>query len=85
MQLDGRQGPLCLGAGWQNQLRAGRINSLGMSHCPTGTVPLLYRVIQLVSRLAKTPETRSLVSSAESGTRYPTVSYPIPVFRYLAG
>jgi hypothetical protein len=65
MQLDGRQGPLCLRAGWQNHLGAGRINSLGMSHCPMGTVPLLYRVIQAVSRLAKTPKRRSLVSSAE--------------------
>ena len=52
-------------AAWQNHLRAGRINSLGMSHCPMGTVPLLYRVIQAVSGLAKTPKTRSLVSSAE--------------------
>src|SRR5437879_3447459 len=48
-----------------DHLRAGRINSLGMSHCPMGTVPLLYRVIQAVSGLAKTPKTRSLVSSAE--------------------
>jgi len=39
----------------------GRINSLGVSHCPMGTVPLLYRVTEAVSRLAKTPKTQWLV------------------------
>jgi hypothetical protein len=30
-------------------------------HCLMGTVPLLYRVTQAVSRLAKTPKTQWLV------------------------
>jgi hypothetical protein len=46
-------------AAWQNHLRAGRINSLGMSTIPWG----LFHYS--VSRLAKTPKTRSLVSNAE--------------------
>jgi hypothetical protein len=33
----------------------------GMSHCPMGTVPLLDRVTQAVSRLAKAPKTQWLV------------------------
>src|SRR5258708_20805524 len=37
----------------------GRISSLGMSHRPMGTVPLLCL------RLAKTPKTRSLARNAE--------------------
>jgi hypothetical protein len=39
---------------------------LGVSHCPMGTVPLLYRVTQAVSGLAKPPKTQWLVSNAES-------------------
>jgi hypothetical protein len=58
----------------------GRINSLGMSHCPMGTVPL--RCLPTGKNAQNTIVGQE---RRESGTRYPTVSYPIPVFRYLPG
>src|ERR1700687_4254273 len=46
----------------------GRINSLGVSHCTMGTVPLLYRVTQAASRLAKTPKTQRPKRNGWSGS-----------------
>ena len=62
-------------AAWENHLRA------------EGSAPWEYRTVPWglfhysVSRLA----TIAGRERRENGTRYPTVSYPIPVFRYLPG
>ncbi len=73
-------------AAWRNHLRAERINSFWVSHCPMGTVPLLYQMAQAVSRLAKNAQ------NAMVGQVAPREWHPLshclmshPVFHYFPG